>query len=628
MLAVLDEAEWCDMQGRPVRRTAARKRRHNNSMDSSSTLGNNRLKRISQFLFRFGILAFAFFYCIGSQFLALRRLTVAEMKQKPNDTIDDFNLGIELMTLSNYNYNYNNNNQDDIRSITNDRRRAKLGTSLLGRIEIQTESMQAKEAIDTTSQIATHTRRLGPAAKGRFNSNNRIGKWPILQTQTTNLNSDTTTDTVDAKMTANVSNSNSNSNSNTRTVTRKRILGARLKTSNSQSVPNSKNPRTTTRTVSDSNGGRVTTTATSTSTSTAKRTRNTKFKKSLNYKIVGFTDYNFRDVALKWYQRLEELGYHQHSLVVYDNAMADYIEGLNEERSYELTTNMKTNIAYHTTNLANTTTMTTTTTPSTYRFEKYLLPPLPKTVLRSRRDERHRKNLEMMYAHRWHYVLEQLQNGTSILMSNVDTIFNKHLNLENQSDFLDYDMILHSYNEGQGQGQGYLDNNEEEEQQQQSVTIHSGMIWLQSNSKTIQFVQKLVEKCKTMCNDTMVLNELIAKTLEMEWDNKHDFENENENKNEKNHGLTGRSKLTGHTVKVLDNHHCWVYSSGGQECPETNPWIVVIHPHHHHHHHHHEAAADKKAESSSAQKLALFDTWDEGCGKQWNLKSGNHSLAL
>ncbi len=536
----------------------------------------NRFKRISQLLFRFGILAFTFLYCIGSQFLTLRRLTVAEMAET-NDTID---LGIhknniELLSSS-----------QDILSITKDRQ--KLGTSLLGRI--QTEAMQAKEAvIDTTTKTsghsATHTRRLGPAAKGR--TNYKIGKWPSLQTQT---NSDNI-DTVDAKTTTNAS--------NTRTVTRKRILGARLTSSNSQSIPNSNNPRTT-RTISDSNGGRV----------AAKRTRNTNFKKSLgNYKIVGFTDYNFRDVALKWYHRLEDLGYNQHSLVVYDNAMADYLEGLNEERSYEMQQrNTNANANANATILEN----GTTTSPSTariegnpYRFEKYLLPPLPKIVLRLRRDERHRKSLEMMYAHRWHYVLEQLQNGTSILMSHVDTIFNKHLNLENHSDFSNYN-VLHSY-----ESRPLLVDLEEQEQEQNvGFAIHAGMIWLQSNSQTIQFVQKIVEMCKTMCNDTMVLNELIAKTLEMEWDKEHDFETDDEFPSR-----TGRSKVTGHTVKVLDNH--WVYS-GGQKCPETNPWIVVALPHHHHHHHHEAAAAadGKKAESSSAQKLALFDTWDEGCGKQ------------
>jgi len=560
MLAVLDDADWCDIHGSPIRRRRK---------GSSSTLLKARIKRTSYFLIRFGILAYTFFYCIGSQFLTLRRLTVAELET--NDRIE-IGTNTEIDLLKRNSPHFGNEHQH--------------GTSLLGRI--QTESMMANTAVGgmkSSHQTATHTRKLGPAANNRNNYN--MGKWPILQTHTTSANTDSARQAMSVSNARTVRNSSSNMHHNNEN-------NIATRAGNSRTVKRNSNiPRTRiSETIPDSNGV-VTTTASAT------RTRKTRFTSSRvsamrsksrertllgKYKIVGFTDYNYRDIAVKWFERLENLGYHEHILVVYDNAMAGYLQTLNDERSFlELET-------------ASTSTddidMESKKSIVYYRYEKYLLPPLPQTVLRLRRDERHRKNLEMLYAHRWRYVLEQLQEGTSILLTDVNNIFNQHVDLSSNSDFSNYD-VLHSY-EGQ--------EIPEQVHEQIGITVHAGMMWLQANPSTVKFVQKLVDRCQSMCNDQIILNEMIVdhSALGIEWD---EISEENVENSDYTKSRTGRAAVTGHTVKVWDSS--WVYR--GLECPD-NPWITMPLVD--------TDSREFKMPSSYEKKIEILEAWDNKCGKR------------
>jgi len=349
------------------------------------------------------------------------------------------------------------------------------------------------------------------------------------------------------------------------------------------------------------------------------------------YKIIGFSDYNYRDVALKWYQRLSDLGYNEHVLIAYDNAMADYLQSLNEELAYHLAHEKS----------ANTTSENIVSNDDSsnkkyfYRFEKHLLPPLPKKVLKLRRAKRHRKGREMIFAWRWHYILEQLQAGTSVLLTDVDTIFNQYIDLSKHPDFAKYD-VMHAY---EGRSPGHIF-------EKIGFTVNGGMNWLQATPSCIAFVRKLVEACGAMCDDQVVLNEMIAdpQVLGIEWDsqgteeflsngendrddnfekpkryNDESFNEDDENQSEllnlplPSQARIGRSTVTGHTIKIWDRD--WVFrgdQNNPRQCPSngSDTWIAMPFPDP-------DMFKRKLTRGSSIKyKLAMFDAWDTGCGQE------------
>jgi hypothetical protein len=267
----------------------------------------------------------------------------------------------------------------------------------------------------------------------------------------------------------------------------------------------------------------------------------------------------------------------------------------------------------------------TTIKSYSYRFEKHLLPPLPKQVLRLRRHRRYRKRREMILAWRWHYVLGQLQAGTSILLTDVDNVFHKHNALSEDPDFAGFD-VLHAY-DGMSPQHVY---------EQIGFTVHGGMTWLKATPSTIAFVRKLVDHCGIMCDDQTVLNEMIAdpKVLGIEWDANHGNNDHQRPPTRDNRAApvsphdtsplpsesrTGRSTVTGHTVKIWDRERVFTGDPRKPlECPNgsenghgsDSTWIAMS-----------VSAVEDPDEgpttaiTSHLDKLAFFDFWDEGCGR-------------
>jgi hypothetical protein len=386
----------------------------------------------------------------------------------------------------------------------------------------------------------------------------------------------------------------------------------------------------------------ITTASTTTTTATTGNSNG-------NYKIIGFADYNFRDVALKWYQRLEDLGYREHVIIAYDHKMDEYLESLNKLTNATDKANSNANA-----------TDTTTTAKNNYfyRFEKHILPPLPEKFITLSYVQKKRKHHEIMFAWRWHYILDQLQAGTSILLTDVDNIFNQHvvINVTNidpassqsqqqqrnsqnyNNDFADFD-VIHAY-EHKNPPQVFA---------KMGFTVCGGMSWLKSSQSTIAFVSKLIEKCGTMCDDQIILNEMIAsqEALGIQWDDDigHDH-NDTTNTSITNgttsssdqekktpvlprKSRTGRSSVTGHRIKIWDRD--WVFRGDPSEplkCHEeavgssseqpTNwiamPFVYQDTP---------KVRQIYTRQSAHLYKLAMFDIWDEGCGALNNKTNTN-----
>uniref|UniRef100_A0A7S4EI52 Nucleotide-diphospho-sugar transferase domain-containing protein n=1 Tax=Pseudo-nitzschia australis TaxID=44445 RepID=A0A7S4EI52_9STRA len=243
---------------------------------------------------------------------------------------------------------------------------------------------------------------------------------------------------------------------------------------------------------------------------------------------------------------------------------------------------------------------------------------------------------EVVPAHGWHYVLDQLRNGTSILLTDVDALFRRYVDIgrtrtrtikdtgtgmdtgttrngnnnaaidDNEiiDDFWKFD-VLHAYG-GKSPLHVY---------QNIGFTVNTGMNWVRATPQGIAFVQLVVDKCGSAilgCDDRVVLNELLlpppiiedkvgngdsnsngdgdgdsnsngssdghSDGLRIQWDedtssnidsnidSNNDSNNDNDNDNNNDDGFvvdrdrdrlptrsrTGRSGVTGHTLKIWD----------------------------------------------------------------------------
>ncbi|OEU11124.1 hypothetical protein FRACYDRAFT_246236 [Fragilariopsis cylindrus CCMP1102] len=384
------------------------------------------------------------------------------------------------------------------------------------------------------------------------------------------------------------------------------------------------------------------------------------------YKIVGFSDYNFKDVAIKWYARLEDLGYQEHVIIAYDNEIAEFLQKNNNEYNNSNSNRNVTDNDVNANGVAVVVAAVKTNDDDSnfnnpsgnykkqqqqqkqqryYRYERYILQELPNRIKKARTQRRLRKGREMMFAMRWHYILEQLQNGISILLTDVDNLFHKHIKIvdddddnENNNDnmgsrpskdFYKYD-VIHAY-EGKSPIEIY---------EQIGFTVNGGMNWLQSTPYTIKFVQLLVDTCGIMCDDQIVLNHMIASkdVLDVKWDiDDGDGRQQQQQQqqqpeeilttNKHNNGFdglvtmsrTGRSLITNHTIKIWDRDTVFRGEANNiNDCPSREKnWISMpfVDPQS-------KPNMSYNRRSANAFKLALYDLWDTNCGGS---SSNNHT---
>ncbi len=248
-------------------------------------------------------------------------------------------------------------------------------------------------------------------------------------------------------------------------------------------------------------------------------------------KIVAFTDSDYAVAAEWWYQRMTNLTYNTHTLILINPAAEEHFERVNNLRE------------------AN----------QQYRFETWLVDP----------GKRRKNKTRALWYRRIEYCLEQLKKGQSLLLTDVDNIFRKYVPL---SEFQDssYDAIFaleQRFPEPWFEKQGFV--------------FCGGMTFLKATDKTIEIMEQLLQDCDggtKRCDDQKEWNILLHNN--MHWD--VDVKSARKGKTKTSHDLlqdgfegisTGIGK--GFRAKVWDRDFAW-RANFEESCPSLeNNWVAM-----------------------------------------------------
>jgi hypothetical protein len=289
-------------------------------------------------------------------------------------------------------------------------------------------------------------------------------------------------------------------------------------------------------------------------------------------KIVGFITGSYGKIAMRWYDRLETLGYNNHYIICTD-----------EETYANFVSNF-----------------------TSYRVELSVLAPFPTQFSHLRYGKKQRHRVKMLFAHRWVYTLEQLKLGNHILVTDVDNIFSSYYPMEEleRSEYDVYHALETKHPEDVYNVQGFV--------------FCGGMGWFRASPPTIRFIEEVVNRCGIECDDQVLLNRIIAYVLNMEWhrtaEAHSDVTEHNEDTAQRTRfghhfkrivglitkGFTGYSNSTGAKVKVWDRDFAYRGKNDPSECPENN-WVSMP------------FVLFTSRWQAPAFKLNSYDLWDTSC---------------
>jgi hypothetical protein len=270
---------------------------------------------------------------------------------------------------------------------------------------------------------------------------------------------------------------------------------------------------------------------------------------------------------MRWFDRMSALGYTEHVIIATD-----------QNASFALETEFP-----H------------------YRIEKSYRPPLPELYHSMKFSRKARKEIELLFAHRWVYLLEQLKAGYHVLLTDVDNIFSKYhpMSAMELSEFDVFHALETKYPEDVYNVTGFV--------------VCGGMAWFRSSPTTIDFVERIVDRCGVVCDDQIILNTILAFELGMEW-NLTEWHRSLRTVNKKDHrlddvmikGFTGVSNQTGHKVMIWDRDFAYRGANDPDECPLNNwvsmPMVVIL----------------GRWEAASAKNKS-YDIWDSYCPNQFSI---------
>jgi hypothetical protein len=172
--------------------------------------------------------------------------------------------------------------------------------------------------------------------------------------------------------------------------------------------------------------------------------------------------------------------------------------------------------------------------------------------------------------------MEQIERGTSILLTDVDNIFHRYVPLlDFQNSGFD---VIHAYE------MAFPPHLFKE----YGFVVCGGMTWYTANNRTLDFLRRLEHLCSaggtgSQCNDQVEVNRfiLVPEIGGVVWD-----ETPNQrrvNSTDSNNGLleigqTGRSNVTGHKLKIWDRDFAWRGPINTQFCPSKNNWVSMPGP--------------------------------------------------
>ena len=286
-------------------------------------------------------------------------------------------------------------------------------------------------------------------------------------------------------------------------------------------------------------------------------------------KIVALSDYKYMELALKWYHRLHRLGYTEHLLVATDDQAATYFHQHGVRYDSLLPRN------------------------NSFSFSD-----CDKDLKLGKRNQNYRRHV---FSSRWNFIWRLLQNGTNVLLSDVDTIFNRYLPLQSLEDtnidhFIGYEGGVPSFPKTKFYQKGF--------------TINGGMHWLRASSEgVLEFVRTVVDRCgclelscNCLCDDQWVLNDVIFEgNYTIIWEeNNVNSHNSSRNAIPRNwsevswEGRTGVCTKTRHRVQIWDRHTVYRGPLGDSvPCPKAN-WFSM---------------------PQGVDKENLHEVWDRTCGQ-------------
>jgi len=166
--------------------------------------------------------------------------------------------------------------------------------------------------------------------------------------------------------------------------------------------------------------------------------------------------------------------------------------------------------------------------------------------------------------------MDMLKNGTHVLVTDIDNIFNRYVPLHG---FLEEGFdVYHAY-EMKFPTHIYF---------KTRFVVCGGHSFFRASPETIRYMEIVLNDCASdKCNDQITLNSVLFNSLDVKWDNGNpnharalrmnttgDYGSSLEkqtNKAVNNYLLvesaTGRSRVTNHLIKIWDRHFAWRVSN-------------------------------------------------------------------
>ena len=173
---------------------------------------------------------------------------------------------------------------------------------------------------------------------------------------------------------------------------------------------------------------------------------------------------------------------------------------------------------------------------------------------------------------RLHFTLDQLRNGTHLLITDVDNVFSRHVPL--------YGFVNEGYDVYHAYEMWYPTNIASKF----GFVVCSGHQFLRASPETIRFLELVIARCGgSMCDDQVTYNHVFFYDLNVIWDGGIETPNHAgalriHAPNTENDGLlvesvTGRSSVTNHTIKIWDRDFAWRVSSSRQQ--QINEYLFL-----------------------------------------------------
>jgi hypothetical protein len=284
--------------------------------------------------------------------------------------------------------------------------------------------------------------------------------------------------------------------------------------------------------------------------------------------IVAFCNYNFRSVALTWYRRMSQLGYTTHVVVATDPPMVEFLR-----------------------------------TKTDFRYQVLVHEPLPKDVESQPRKKKDHSILKLLMAVRWKFLLQKLESGIHVLLTDVDNVFNRYIDMEDELVRKDPSIDLYH---------AYATKFPPKIFQQQGFVVCSGMSWWRASPAAIRFSRIIHQACGIMCDDQRVLNALLVaeEKLGMTWhwtpqalQSRITDADDNRILGLPTIGITGTSNVTLHKAGIWDRDFAYRGPIEETQCPKNN-WVSMPN-------------IEAKSRSTAwMAKIESFSDWDRICGSE------------